>query len=910
MQAVTPDLLEREVILEAVDALLAGARQGNGGALFAVAEAGVGKSVVLQAARDNADGFGVGIGRGDGVEATLPYGILHQALAAIDPRSPLTRMAADGRAALFYAVLNRLETAATTPLLIALDDLQWADADSLDLVSVICRRITSLPVAVIGTMRPHPAAAHDMARTLAADGNARVIRLAPLSATATATLLTRRGGAELQSDIVDRAWRLTAGNPLLIEQAVAMLERDGGLPDPDAESTAEHQLLVGRFAGTGDDALQFARAASVLGVRFRAAVAGDIAGLDAAGVDAALESLARAGVVAAGSDGVAAFVHPLFRSALYDEIATPLRARWHGRAFALLAAAGAPVAEAAHQAGRADVAGDAAALDVLTRAGLEAIRAGAGAAAVRHLRAALRAGGDTTPAAVNIALAEALLLTGSAADAVTIAADVVQRHVLAGAAQVDALRMLGRASFYAGSLASADAAYDEAVTLSADRDDTTTAAEVALEYAAVALFAAGPAHSLPMAGRARQLVSDNTEPVAAAATLAWTLANILNGEAAPYADAVAAAATLRRHNIADRAASLAFFGAVATLTGDLGAASDALATAHDWATQRGDPVIISFIATATAMLALRCGDLAAADLAASRAVALGDLGPAGLAWAQGVAGEVLHHLGKDDESEAMSAAATALATSRHEWLPLLWADLTNLQRLRARGRVADAVVVAKRLATVARAHGIAEACFVPWAQEAVAVHAAASDFDAVAALVAEHEVASATCHQARVVVARGLAALAEHHDDTAAAAALLESAAAACGDAPLDAVRLLTEAGSVLRRGGSVAQGRSILGDAVRRANDSGAVWLAERATAELHVAGGRRRRRGEADELTAAERRVALLAADGLSNSEIAAALFLSPKTVDTHLQHTYAKLGINSRRDLIRRAAEFTQD
>jgi len=83
-----------------------------------------------------------------------------------------------------------------------------------------------------------------------------------------------------------------------------------------------------------------------------------------------------------------------------------------------------------------------------------------------------------------------------------------------------------------------------------------------------------------------------------------------------------------------------------------------------------------------------------------------------------------------------------------------------------------------------------------------------------------------------------------------------------------------------------------------------GSPGWAEHARSELARVGGRRA--PQTGELTPAERRVAELAADGLANKEIAQALFVTVRTVEVHLKHAYAKLGIRSRTQLARRLSE----
>jgi DNA-binding NarL/FixJ family response regulator len=120
--------------------------------------------------------------------------------------------------------------------------------------------------------------------------------------------------------------------------------------------------------------------------------------------------------------------------------------------------------------------------------------------------------------------------------------------------------------------------------------------------------------------------------------------------------------------------------------------------------------------------------------------------------------------------------------------------------------------------------------------------------------------------------------------------------------ARLEYARTLTELGAALRRANSRAEARRVLQQALELADACGARAVAEQARTELRAAGGRSSD-PEADglaQLTASERRVAELAAQGHSNPEIAQSLFVTRKTVETHLGHVYSKLGIAGRGEL----------
>jgi ATP/maltotriose-dependent transcriptional regulator MalT len=130
---------------------------------------------------------------------------------------------------------------------------------------------------------------------------------------------------------------------------------------------------------------------------------------------------------------------------------------------------------------------------------------------------------------------------------------------------------------------------------------------------------------------------------------------------------------------------------------------------------------------------------------------------------------------------------------------------------------------------------------------------------------------------------------------------LLREAAAVLEDSParLEHARALTGLGAALRRANARSAAREPLRHALDLADACGARPLADRARQELRAAGGRPRRPrvSGVDALTVSERRVAAMAADGLSNPEIAQALFVTTKTVETHLSNAYRKLDIRSR-------------
>ena len=133
-------------------------------------------------------------------------------------------------------------------------------------------------------------------------------------------------------------------------------------------------------------------------------------------------------------------------------------------------------------------------------------------------------------------------------------------------------------------------------------------------------------------------------------------------------------------------------------------------------------------------------------------------------------------------------------------------------------------------------------------------------------------------------------------------------ACSSASPARLEHARALTDLGAALRRTNRRSAARGTLHEGLRLAEQCGARALVARARTELRAAGGRSSDRygSGVERLTASEQRVAELASQGLSNPEIAQALFVTRKTIETHLGHVYSKLDISGRGQLVQALAE----
>jgi DNA-binding CsgD family transcriptional regulator len=913
-------LLERDDVRGAVAGLVSAVSAGQAGALFIVGEPGLGKTAVLGYGRDlaTAEALRIGFGRGHPMEGALPFGVLVQVLDEIGGHGLLREGRPDsargaGRAARFFGVLRWLERQDGQVLLI-IDDLHWADADSLALAVFLCRRLSSLRAGLLASLRPWPEPALEAVMGLVQEGCAKVERLAPLTDPAAAGLLAARVGRPVLEEVSRRAGRLCAGNPLLLEQVAIAISRGEDVPDvgDTGRWLTGEGLLLARFAGLPAAGMRCARAASVLGTRFVPEIAAQVAGLAGAEIDDALESLGRSGLIEQGSGQQAWFIHPLFRQALYDDLGAAMRARLHARAFALFAGRGMDSAAAEH-ATRAGLTGDMDAVAVLERAGLAARRAGALEVAVTRLDAAVAMAGGRAGAGLLLTQGEAVLVAGQPSRAITVCQELLGRTGLADGVRVQAQSMLGRALLMTGAHDQAHAAFGAAADL-AELAEPETAVKILLNTAFTAIMTEGTVRALPVAGRARRLAGSLGPALRTQAEAVWGLTAIYAGDPAGIAAAESAAPWLlpgqagaevgAPHGDQGLVNGFAFAMVLVERLAESERAFAALRAAADGTT---DPEVTAVLAHGHGYALTRMGRLDAALEAISTALSLADLAPVIESFAGVGRAYVQLYRGDLADSAAWCARVQDVASARGEWFALLFAwDVLGHRRLRE-GDPGQACEYYARLEASVLRMGIGEPCLPPWPRHAISAYAAAgrtADAERVLDWL-DHAAERMPCRYPRIASAVGRARLAELHGDRDTAQAGFEQALALHRevDLPVEHAETLLDFGAFLRRSGQLAQARRVLARAIEVAEAAQSGWLSGLAHAELRVAGGRRRQ--PASGLTAQEARVAALAATGASNPQIARQLYVSVSTIETHLERIYAKLGVRSRHELIALAA-----
>ena len=912
---------EREAATAAVLVTLDNARHGRGALLFLVGEAGLGKTTMLEQARLLAGSdFVVGAGRGDAIEATLPFGVLSQALDDLGSRGLLDVVIApaapaiDARSARFYTVLRFLERQSAKPILLLLDDLHWADPDSLDLLSFLSRRIHALPIAILGTLRPWPAPANETAQRLAGSGAAQIERLEPLSEPAAVALLEERVGAPLFDEHIRLARTATAGNPLMVEQLAVMIARRTSLPPGrDQPATLERDLLLARVAGETPDERRYAEAASIFGTTFQPTLAAELADLPTREADQALEGLAASGILRATGGSLAEFTHPLLRQALYEHIPAPVRARRHGAAFRILLRRGADPGEAADHATRADLVGDAEAIALLQRAGRRAQEAGALATARQHFEAATRLAGSIASAALLISLTEVMLATADARGAEQLCRRVLASDELASAERLAARRMLARALFVGGNPQAAQGELQQAADASSSAAPRE-AVETLLEAVYVSWPTGGPALATPLAAAARRLASGMPDDVRSRAEAAWAFSAFVGGD--PHGITVIEHATKQAE--VDPTSDIGTFawtwgaiglrGNVAKWTERFDDAERAFKIGMTTAERLNLPVAIASLAVMHGDTCARTGRLQEGLTWLDRASGLAELAPERAFWAAIAHSYILIEMGRLDEARSWADNARSMAEPAQSWPGWIWMWHIDAQLAHQGRRIDEECQLYERIEALADQAALLEPCVVPWMGDAMAAYAIAHRYQDAARILKrlEDAVEGLPCRIPRVVVklahARGFE-LTQQVDDARqtyeAALALSREVSAP----PLQA-RVLLRYGIYLKKRGDVVDSRPRFAEALALAEATGAEPLASRAAEELAAAGGRRRKpREDPDALSPAEERVASLAAELWTDREIADRLNLSTNTVETHLQHIYRKLGIASRRELMRR-------
>ena len=903
--------------------MLAAARRGEGRCLVVEGEAGLGKSRLAAAACEAADGMTVLRARGSDLERDFSFGVVLQLFAPLAGRPELLTGAAALSAPLFAAgqagsefpLLHGLHWLAANaaeqrPLLLAVDDAHWADEPSLQFLLYLLQRLDELPVAVVVTTRPPEAR---LVRRIARHRHTAVAALRPLSAGAVARIVQAELGGD--DELAAACAAATAGNPFYLRELVAALRADGRMVV--AEPVA--QAVVGRVAALPGPAAELASAVAVLGDGASLERAAALAGVDADAAAGAADALAGAAVLERGVP--LAFVHPLVREAVYTDLPEARRARAHARAAELLRDAGADAEQVASHLVHAHGAAGEWAVGALRQAAQRALERGTPAAAARYLRqavAALEREEERGALLTELALAEARAREEGAADrareAIEATAGARERARVAlevGMALVDGSHPQAGAVFDLGLAALGDPRDASAATTAADRVAAAPAA--AGDELAMTLRSARAAIAFDHATRAPgdldallvRAASGAATPGERLMLAHGALAPALRGESIDELRRLARAALSGPQPDVTSPTEMGAWSLAATallMAGELDEAERALTPALASARERGSVLAFGTLSHVRAHALHRRGRLedAIADAQSALDAVRYGWGPE-LPGIHAVLALCLLERGELDAAEA----ALAVPGGEERWgATFTWADLLEargrlkLARGDAPGALEELLACGARLEPLDASHpgvvawrsGAAEAALALGDAERAA-ELAAADLELARGFGAAREIGLAL-RTAGVVAGgdRGTALLRESVTVLRGSEAELELAHALCA-----------LGGALLAERHRLAA-REALTEALDLAHRSRADALEDLARERLVAAGARPRRasaRGS-DALTPRERRIAQMAAAGLGNREIAEALFITMKTVETHLGRAYRKLGVTGRSGL----------
>ncbi len=927
-------LREREVELDAIDSAVERLSQGRSGLLVFEGPAGIGKTELLVELRARAMAAGVRAlwARGSELEQNFSFGVVGQLFEPVvfsgaEDRDRLFSGAAALSRPLFEAVdptegeveeelqFRRrhglfwlaANLASDGPVAIVIDDAQWADEPSVGFVRHLVTRLEAFPVLVAVATRP----AETGLSGLMVERAARVLRPRSLSAGAVRDWIGEALAEDADEAFAEAVRNATDGNPFMVVELLREVGHERLAPraaavdrlrDLSPRGVRTSTLL--RLAGLAAPAGALARALSVLGETKLGFVA-ELAGLEPEEATLGASELAAADVLR--SVEPPAFVHPLVRTVLYSDISAVQRPGIHARAARLLHAAGARSEEVAAQLLLTSPIGESWAAESLISAAREAAARGAPEVAVRFLERALPEVSEDGRFELLLALGRLGVLAGRS-DAVESlrtaarAADDAQQRVKAAVS-------LGRVLRYAAAGAEAVALLQQADT-QAEGDDAHRLIEQELLATSTVSYGARRVMTSQMRQWQQTRLTDPQTTFERLLIASQGVEGICQGDTVAqvveHAQA-ALAGPLPAGHLGRHVRLLAAY--VFLLADQFERVHPLLDQLAEIAIARGGGEMLATIAAQRALTAWRMGDLRRTQTDAEEA--LRDYpdpadrpsflltASAALIYVAVARGEAVDDLAArtNDDGDSLFARHLGYATA-----------LLAI----AEGRVEQGVDALMDLGERELAIGWEGPAQFSWRSDAALALETLGRGGQARELADEELHLARRCGAPRAlgVALRARALLAdgeERLDGLQEAVAVLQTSGAR-----LEHARALADLGSALRLSRRPARARGPLARATELADACGAERLARHAYAELLATGARPRRTALSGlaSLTPSEMRVAELASGALRNRDIARRLFVTEKTVEAHLGHTYAKLGIRSRRELAQALADAGPD
>ncbi|MEV4616774.1 AAA family ATPase [Kitasatospora sp. NPDC049258] len=918
-------LLERGVELAVVRSALRSAAAGCSSQLLLTGPLGIGRSALLRELPACADGAEVHVLRAAAapMEQDLAFGVVRQlfdgVLTGAAAGTRARRLATAGAAGRLLSddgpaggdippteVMRGLrallaELSAEAPLLILIDDLQWADVRSLRWLAHLAPRLDGLRVLLVCTLRDGDQASWDPLVREVADASVQVLRPAPLSLAATGELILEQLGEASEPEFARACHETSLGNPLFLTSVLLGLLVLGHRPVAEhadaARSLRPSQLrdrLTGCLRTQQQPVRDLAAAIATLAEQGDTALVSRLAGLDAVGCAAALRVLHQLGLLADPDE--ATFVHRVVRDAVESSLTTAERQRWHEAAAAVLYENGRPAEQVAAQLMAVATFGHPWSIPVLRSAADTALRRGAPDQAARYLRRALleigEHGPDRARLLIELATVERWFDQEAGerhiAQAVPLLADARDRAA--------AVLQLAPNFLRSTSPSALDLLRRAAAELGAAQTLDGSAREAALRLEA-RLRHAGCEDQAQLADSIRKLRVE--EPALCSRGERELLAVLLHAATLGAGRPAAELAHEAERILEREPTTVSSPDSVVPLLLVTLVAADSLRPAESWLSAEEDSRARSGTAagplghTGQALLHLARGRLAPAR---EQAEAAFELAGAGGREAEATEIAVLAAVALATRDGALSARVLAEADRRG---PSGLAAAAMLDLLRSvwqaeQGEPELALDAALASGRQLESAGWRNPVLFPWRPWAVSLCRRLGDVHAGRAL-AEEEYQCSAAWGAPAALGRALrlrAALAAGGESEALLRQAVEVLRAS--GSSLELVRAVRDLG---RLPGMGPEGAALLREAAGLAAGCGLRWSA------AGVGPARPRSPGPTPSavLTPAEKRVGALVRSGLTNSEIAAELRVSARAVEKHLTNSYRKLGIAGRRELV---------
>lgn len=920
-------LHDRERELALLEAALMNAKASESQLILIEGQAGIGKSRLLLETRQMAEkaGFTNVIARGYEFERDYPFGVLRQLITsaqraqgdhgvsseADQADALLESLGGEGAAenniftiyeGLYWATVRAAET---TPVLIAIDDLQWCDRVSLEYLAYLARRIESLPIAIVATLRPaDSSAAAASVRELMSDPGRLSISPRPLGESSVSAMASERLGFEPDSEFVNELVTITDGNPLLVDELLKELAAEGVQPTRDNVDTlrevgprAASRSVLLRLARLDDCCSDVARALTIIGEGMSVQAIARFTDNSEEGVATAVSRNINAEIFR--PDQPLGFVHPLVREAIYRDIPSGERELMHMRAARELDESGAPSEQVAGQLLNVPPRGDQWVVEKLRHAGSVAMSKSAVTSTISYLSRALE---EPPPRAMrgevlrDLGIAEAMANKAAGADHLLEAYELIDDPLQRGFIAVIAMRLL--------SLAHRN---EEAVELG-----ERTIAQLSPEHENMRMrLENGLASISTIDSSARSFdllkpLLDN--PVSKGDSLearmfdgAISYGKMLRGDPADECVEVAI------RGLEDGAlyqydnAGFPMIGIFVTLAvADDDRALDVCKRSLDSA-GAGGALYVPAVARAFMgyTLVLR-GDLQGAMELLELTKADVETFDLWLGYTQASAMLTLANVERGD----LQQAEIDLKFGEKYLQPGVQHTTYMGSKLHLRveqGRNAEAVEVAELIERTSHPEMIRNPAWLPWRSlKAEALDGLGRTDEAI--VLAEDELEAARRWGRPRALGRSLRVLGQLKRKDGMAE-LEESVEVLRGSvASLEYGWSLAALGQALRHERKAVEAREPLTEALEIASRAGALGLEKHVREELAASGAAPRTTDfeGMDSLTPSERRVAGLAIEGMTNREIAQSLFVTPKTVEVHLSNVYKKLNVKSRKDL----------